>query len=562
MLQAGLRGAAALAFILGVGGMGACADCGGGPTGSDDCKEVCPTGTVCEQGTCVMPPCADGFVDCNLMAADGCEVEIGSDPTHCGDCDHACTADHATPACSDGMCVIGTCDAGFDDCDGSPTNGCEQDLTMTPASCGGCTTQCVTVPHSTATCADSMCGFACDPGFRDCDGLEGTGCEADLAAPATCGSCTNTCAGGAHATATCVDGGCGLACDAGWGNCDGMASTGCEVDTTTTEAHCGACNNPCAANETCEGGVCTTLTCEAPLADCNEISTDGCEVDTSTDGAHCGMCDHACPAGSSCVGGTCSYACRAQPDDPITGQKCPIDTPCTLYAQCGTQQNAPTFRYWYCSPTLHTCQYLPQTGGFMTAGGTCAAQLTFKQLSNAPYDKRIVPPDGVAFRTGTSLAFEVVNSTGTDLYLDQIPLTLDLAGTNPSRFDVNAVRMYQVGNISDYGDGNNATLLVCSSPQTPFGAANTFTLGTGATGGCGASTFSRVRAGQSQRFIINLAFSASATFIDGRQYRLRITTPLTGVRARLSTVGPSAPYTGCTLPAIGIIGSYLVFDTP
>ena len=562
MSSAGQReGGRALATILfgfGLGLVAACGDTPAGPSGS--CERGCPVGTTCKDGACVVLPCADGQADCNGVVADGCEVVLADDPAHCGACDHACTVDHASAACAGGSCAVDTCDAGFADCDGSPTNGCEQDTATTVTSCGGCTTECVTVPHSTATCADSTCGFACDDGFRDCDGLEGTGCEADLSTVATCGDCDTRCTAGPHATPTCTDAGCGAMCDDGWGDCDATAA-GCETDTTTTEAHCGTCGHACAANETCLAGVCTTLACQAPLADCNDVATDGCEIDTSTDEAHCGMCGNACPAGATCVGGSCSYACRAQPDDPITGQKCPIETPCTAYAQCGTQQNAPTFRYWYCS-TSHTCQYLPQTGGFQTAAGTCTGQLVFKQLASAPYDKRIVPPDGVAFRTGTSVALEVVNTTAADVYLDQIPLTLELAGTNPSRFDVAAVRLFQVGSISDYGDGNNATLLVCTSPTTPVAVASIFTLGTGATGGCGGSTFSRVRAGQSQRFLLNLSFAATTTFIDGRQYRLRLGSPLTGVRARPSTVGASAAVTACTLPAAGITGSYLIFDAP
>ena len=642
------------------------AGCGSDAAGGDSCGNTCPAGAVCERGVCVTAPCAPGFADCNHSPGDGCEIETGTDDANCGACGTPCTADHGTAVCTDGTCGITVCEPGFADCDHSVTTGCEQDIGSTLATCGGCETACAptdatgvcegghcgisscdpghdscdldpangcevdvtddpvhcgscghecVVAHASPACVDSQCAVgACTAGFDDCDHLPGNGCEADLAAVATCGACGTTCPTAPHATATCTGTGCGIACQGTYGNCDTMAPNGCETDLATDEAHCGACGAPCAGNETCSAGVCTTVACVAPLADCNDLTADGCETNVAidvdncgacgtecafphavaacangmcgfstcdlgfgncdgmvatgcestlaTDNANCGMCGNACPAGSTCSNGACTYACLGHDNDPITGQKCPIETPCTAYPQCGTQLGSPTFRYWYCSPTLHTCQYLPQSNGYTTAAGTCTGQLTFRQLASAPWDKRILPPNGVNFRVGTTLALEVTNTTAADIYLDQFPLTLELAGTNPSRFDVNSIHMYQVGSISDYGDGNNGTIQVCVSPTTPFAASSTFTLGTGATGGCGGSTFSRVRAGQSSRFIINLAFASSSTFITGRQYRLRIAAPLGGVKARPSSIGAPAAYTACTLPAAGITGSYLIFERP
>jgi hypothetical protein len=481
-------------------------DSGGGGT----CGRTCPGGTVCERGACVVV-CDQGTADCNGMTADGCEVEVTTDVDHCGACDAPCAPDHATGACSGGACAIDVCADGFADCDHAADTGCEQDIAGDVAHCGGCDVVCPTGPRAAPTCTGGHCGLTCEDGF---------------------------------------------------GDCDGDPTTGCEVELATDPAHCGSCEHACAANETCGDRTCAPLACSAPLADCDGLAATGCEIDTATDDAHCGTCDHACPAGATCSDGACSFACGGEVADPITGQRCPIATPCTLYAECGTQLGAPDTRYWYCSPTLHTCQYLPLSGGFTSAGGTCTGQLVVRELSHAPWDKRIVPPDGVAFRAGTTLAIEVTNTTAADLYLDQLPLTLELAGSNPSRFDVAAIQLYQVGNLSDYGDGNNATQFVCSSPQTPFAGSATFTLGTGATGGCGGSFFSRVRPQASTRFVINLAFAAGTTFIDGRQYRLRIGSPLVGVRARPSATGAASAVTACTLPAAGITGAYLSFEQP
>jgi hypothetical protein len=127
-----------------------------------------------------------------------------------------------------------------------------------------------------------------------------------------CGRCGNACPARANATATCAGGACGIACDTGFGDCDGNVSTGCEVDTRTSVAHCGACGNACPvranATATCTAGACGVV-CNTGFADCDGNATNGCEVDTRTSAAHCGACGAVCTA--TCVGGVCqSGQCR------------------------------------------------------------------------------------------------------------------------------------------------------------------------------------------------------------------------------------------------------------
>jgi hypothetical protein len=260
-------------------------------------------------------------------------------------------------------------------------------------------------------------------------------------------------------------------------------------------------------------------------------------------------------------------ACLSWENDPITGQKCPINTPCTAYADCGVQTQSPTGvgpgnPYWYCSTTSNVCQFLPVSNGFSAATGTCTGQLQFRQNTAAPFDKKIVPPDGVNFRQSTTLAFEVTNTTTSILYLDQIPLTLEMAGTSPSRFDVSSIKMYQANTRADTGDSAAGLQLICVSPSTPFGSSANFTLGTGATGGCGGSYFSRIPAGGTMRFLIDLTFAANETYIANRQYRLKIGSLATGLKARTSSASTATAYTGCTLPASGMTGAYLLFSNP
>ncbi len=73
---------------------------------------------------------------------------------------------------------------------------------------------------------------------------------------ATCGSCTAACTL-PNATASCGSGICQiLACNPGFGNCDSIASNGCEsLLLTTNSRNCGACGHDCQGG-TCSGGKC------------------------------------------------------------------------------------------------------------------------------------------------------------------------------------------------------------------------------------------------------------------------------------------------------------------
>jgi hypothetical protein len=68
------------------------------------------------------------------------------------------------------------------------------------------------------------------------------------------------CPARANAIATCVLGACGSICAAGFADCDGDSTNGCEVDTRSSDAHCGRCGNACATmgamGARCAAGAC------------------------------------------------------------------------------------------------------------------------------------------------------------------------------------------------------------------------------------------------------------------------------------------------------------------
>src|SRR5690606_31038736 len=114
----------------------------------------------------------------------------------------------------------------------------------------------------------------------------------------------------------CTDGGCEIAsCHAGWSDCDGDPSNGCETDLNDVNS-CGACNNVCEldnASASCTNQKCTVLSCDAGYSNCNCGHADGCEAQLNADYLNGGTCGNTCNlpnAGSTCIGGSCVVSSR------------------------------------------------------------------------------------------------------------------------------------------------------------------------------------------------------------------------------------------------------------
>lgn len=382
---------------------GSCVDPGTTPEHCGGCDMACTTPAhakpACADGRCGFI-CDIGWRDCDADAINGCESRL-REPVHCGACGVACAPTNAVASCTTGACSVVACLGMQADCNASVADGCEVDTATDLNHCSACGAACPGDPaNATPSCEDGRCGVVCDPGFVNCNGDIGDGCEASLASSATCGSCGIRCEGAtglcaplpfgggfrcvadcgsdgtlcegsctdtdvdprhcggcgsecesrARATRGCEVGACGFACDVGWDDCDTMPGNGCEASLDTV-ANCGTCGVACTPDHgigVCTVAGCAINSCDTGWGNCDAMVGNGCEADLVSDVAHCGACTNACfvPPGStaSCVDRTCGYDCNASRGDcdGVVSNGCETDVSSTLTdcGVCGTDCSA------------------------------------------------------------------------------------------------------------------------------------------------------------------------------------------------------------------------------
>ena len=94
-----------------------------------ECGWLCQPGNAfgqCLGGECHIADCIEGWDNCNESPTDGCEVNIDDDVDNCGGCDQICQLPHATPICVSGNCQVAACDDHFSDDNGIAEDGCEE----------------------------------------------------------------------------------------------------------------------------------------------------------------------------------------------------------------------------------------------------------------------------------------------------------------------------------------------------------------------------------------------------------------------------------------------------
>ena len=343
-----------------------CGDLVGYPNGC--VCAVCASGTSCINNQC--QGCPTGFKDCNNNPADGCETPINT-IANCGACGNSCNVPNATNTCSSSVCGF-TCNAGFGNCDGNPANGCETSLSSI-SNCGSCGTSC-TFQNASSLCSNGSCSLGtCNSGFGNCDGNPTNGCESALNSVTSCGACGVACTGAER----CLGGSCQVPCTPGDRVCAGFAVKLCDRDGIWHLIDClppsrcrgnmceafpctghdppvcvdrrsrGFCDNgswtveQCPANQVCDQGLCTTAIqrcgpadrprCATPRS--REICrggrwlTEDCQPGQLCEQGTCKPVNRRCTAQDSpfCVGTSTAALCR---NGQWTVESCPLNQTC------------------------------------------------------------------------------------------------------------------------------------------------------------------------------------------------------------------------------------------
>jgi hypothetical protein len=216
-----------------------------------------------------------------------------------------------------GQCGF-ACLPGFFDCNHDPSDGCEVNLQNDNENCGACGTSCDATHDQ---CSAGACSpLLCDFGYADCNSPAPDGCETNTQSdPNNCNGCGLACPVNNNAP-VCIAGACGLgACTTGYTDCDHIAATGCEIHTAADLSNCGACGNSCTApggggTEACTNGLCVGSCSSGTLCGASVNNTGGgaC-VNTNTDKNNCGACGNVCPAPANsvatCSAHVCSFVC-------------------------------------------------------------------------------------------------------------------------------------------------------------------------------------------------------------------------------------------------------------
>jgi hypothetical protein len=108
-------------------------------------------------GQCAIAACRKDYEDCDSSEANGCEVHTSFDAANCGGCRRVCQpVKNGEPGCSNGACVVSSCDSDHGDCNHRLDDGCESVLATDPQNCGGCGNKCAVGQ----VCVARQCGQA------------------------------------------------------------------------------------------------------------------------------------------------------------------------------------------------------------------------------------------------------------------------------------------------------------------------------------------------------------------------------------------------------------------
>ena len=360
-------------------------DCGGSFCDGCGIGSPCLEAADCESGACDETTltcalnCQRGTDECDGDTQDACETNLLTSAENCGACGHICDLPHGDARCTGGACRIAECQSPWIRCNTEDADGCEVNASTDPKNCGGCGMECTSL-HGSPSCVNSGCVIECDEGFGDCDEDARTGCETSVTDVDNCGQCRRKCPS-TQGEPYCVEGTCGVAsCEEGRGDCDGDEE--CETNLDDDPENCGRCGRVCSAANgaaECVAGQCVIATCDDGWRNCDDAAVDagfatGCETNVSDSVEHCGSCTNVCSNTgatlASCSEGACDPpACEENRGncDGINENGCETDL--TSPSACGSCDNL-------CDATIPNC--VPTGGDYR-----CQAQIAIANA--APY---------------------------------------------------------------------------------------------------------------------------------------------------------------------------------
>jgi len=327
-----------------------CANTGTDPANCGTCGNACPSGEVCNGGTCALGCGAQTL--CSIDGGSPYCADTVTDNDNCGTCGNACPAGQA---CTGSACAI-ACGA-LTTCTPSVGSPYCADTVTDNANCGTCGNAC----GAGYACAGSVCVLACGA-LTTCTPDGGAAYCANTATDNNnCGTCGNTCTSG-H---TCTGGHCIVTCGA-LTTCTPDGGTPYCANTSTDNDNCGTCGNTCASGDVCGGGGCA-LTCGS-LTTCTTDAGVGYCANTSTDQSNCGTCGNKCASGYACAGGNCTASCSA--GQQVCGNSCTN----TTYDpnNCGSCGFACTYANGSGACSSSTCSLASCTAGYGNCDGLAA----------------------------------------------------------------------------------------------------------------------------------------------------------------------------------------------
>ncbi|MBN9162169.1 MAG: hypothetical protein J0I07_14510 [Myxococcales bacterium] len=236
-------------------------------------SQVCRAGTCADK---CLHPTVDTECGCKDLQNDdancgACGIACAREPVG-----FPAPPPNAIYGCVGGQCNRLKCDTrehSWTDCNGDlqkpNSDGCEVDLSKPlDGHCGTCGVQCASGEKCGVDARASgppSLECLCRPGETRCaeTGIRMTCANLDID-PANCGACGRRCPGGSHGIAVCRAGTCGVVCDPGWLDCNGFEGDGCETNAHQDPANCGACGVKCDGGESqaCVAGKCVVEECQ------------------------------------------------------------------------------------------------------------------------------------------------------------------------------------------------------------------------------------------------------------------------------------------------------------